>query len=282
MNISPKSLKFISRVKTILTYAGLLMLSLFAILPYYFILISSIKPKDEFVITPPTLWTWNPTLESYIKALTQPIFYEAFLNTLIVSLASSLLAVLLGLLTGYAYSRFDFRGKSKTFQIILLRNMFPGIAFLVAYYTLISWLGWINTYQALTFTYLVFNLPLAIWLIRGFIDSVPPDFEEQAMVDGCSRTGALIRVVLPMTRSGIIGVFVYCFAQSWVEYAQPLTLWTTKKTLPVALFSLVMGEYQIDWRILFATTIIISLPTIIIYYFLQQFIGKTLVGGLKM
>ncbi|MEM3713809.1 MAG: carbohydrate ABC transporter permease [Nitrososphaeria archaeon] len=282
MNFYPKNIKIITRMKRILTYFGLFILSIFAILPYYFVFISSIKPKDEFVITPPTLWTFNPTFESYIKALTQPIFYEAFLNTLIVSLASSLIAVFFGLLSGYAYSRFNFRGKNKTFQIILLRNMFPGIAFLVAYYTFISWLGWINTYQGLTFTYLVFNLPLAIWLIRGFIDSVPPDFEEQAMVDGCSRVGALVKIVLPMIRSGIIGVFVYCFANSWVEYAQPLTLWTTKKTLPVALFSLVMGEYQIDWRILFAVSIIISLPTILIYYFLQRFMGKTLVGGIKM
>jgi ABC-type glycerol-3-phosphate transport system permease component len=280
MKVSLRKLK--KNFKTILAYVGLLILSSFAIFPYYYLFVSSIKPKDELSIVPPTLWTWRPTFEAYAKAISQPIFAEALLNTIIVSLASSGIAVFLGILSGYAYSRFNFRGKNKTFQVILLRNMFPGIAFLIPYYAFISWLGWINTYQGLTFTYLVFNLPLAVWLTRGFIDSIPPDFEEQAMVDGCSRLGAMLRIVLPIIRPGIVGIFIYCFANSWIEYAQPLTLWTTKKTLPVALFSIVMGEYQIDWRMLFSMAILMSLPTIIIFYFLQRFIGKALVGGIKM
>lgn len=277
-----KKSKLKKNYNTIIAYVGLLILSLFAILPYYYLFVSSVKPRDEVSIVPPTLWTWRPTFEAYVEVIKNPIFVEALLNTLIVSLASTGIAVFLGILSGYAYSRFNFRGKNTTFQVILLRNMFPGIAFLIPYYAFISWLGWINTYQGLTFTYLVFNLPLAVWLMRGFIDSIPPEFEEQAMVDGCSRLGALFRIVLPIIRPAIVGVFIYCFANSWVEYVQPLTLWTTKKTLPVALFSIVMGEYQIDWRVLFSMTILMSLPTITIFYILQRFIGRALVGGIKV
>jgi len=267
--------------KTILAYIGLSILSIFAFLPYYYLFLSSIKPREELSIVPPTVWTWKPTFEVYLEVISQPLFAEALLNTIVVSLASTCVAVFLGVLSGYAYSRFNFLGKNKTFQVILLRSMFPGIAFLVPYYAFISWLRWIDTYQGLTLTYLVFNLPLAVWLIRGFIDTIPPDFEEQAMVDGCSRLGAMLRIVLPMIRSGIVGVFIYCFANSWIEYAQPLTLWTTKKTLTTTLASIIFGEYQIDWRLLFGMAVFMSIPTIIIFYFLQRYIGKALAGGIK-
>ena len=265
----------------IITYVFLIIITFFAIIPYYYLFISSIKPSDEVFITPPTLWTWHPSFEAYLKVMSMPLFLESLLNTIIVSLSATTLALLLAIISGYAFSRFQFKGKRTTFQVILLRNMFPGIAFLFPYYALMSWLGWINTYQALTFTYLVFTLPLSVWLIRGFIDSIPPDFEEQAMIDGCSRIGAIFRIILPIIKSGIASVFIYGFATCWVEYAQPLTLWTTKKTLPVMLATLLMGEYQIDWRILFAACIFMSTPTIIIYYILQMYMKQAL-AGIKM
>jgi ABC-type glycerol-3-phosphate transport system permease component len=281
MNI-PKILR--KNLKKVSIYAILLVLVVFAVAPYYYIFISSIKPKDEVLLIPPTVWTWKPTFESYYSLFFEtkkvPWFFESLVNTIILSTISTALAIFLGLFSGYAFSRFNFRGKNFAFKIILLRNLFPGVAFLIPYYIFLTYLRLINTYEGLIFTYLAFNLPLSIWLIRGFIDSVPEDYEEQALVDGCSRIGAVFKILFPIIRPGIISVFMYCFSTSWIEYILPLALWTTKKTLTVTLATLVMGEYLIDWRLLFSSTIIMTLPTIAIFYYLQKYITY-IVGGIK-
>jgi len=268
-----------NNVEDILTYVGLTIFSIFAVLPYYYTLLLSIKPKDELPML--TIWTWRPTFEVYFDLIKVGGFLDAFINTLTVSLVSSFIATLLAIFSGYAYSRFTFFGKGISFRIIVLRNMFPGIVFLIPYYALLTLFGWINTYQGLILTYLVIVLPLAVWLMSGFIITVPLDYEEQAMVDGCSRFSSILRIVIPMVRPGILAVFLYCFVMSWIEYAQPLTLWTTKKTLSVLLASAIFGETMIDWRLLYCMTIVISFPSLILFYFLQGYIRQGFAGGIK-
>lgn len=263
----------------ILSYVGLIILSIFALLPYYYVLLLSLKPKDELPIL--TIWTWRPTLEVYFELSKVGGLIDALINTVAISILSSITATLLAIFSGYAYSRFTFLGKGTSFRIIILRNMFPGIVFLIPYYAFLTLLRLVNTYQGLILTYLVILLPLAVWLMTGFINSIPKDYEEQAMVDGCSRASSLLRVMMPILRPGVIAVFLYCFVMSWIEYAQPLTLWTTKKTLSVLLASAIFGETLLDWRLLYCMTVMMTIPSIVLFYSLQRYIRQGLVGGIK-
>lgn len=263
----------------ILSYFCLTIISIFALLPYYYVLLLSLKPKDELPIL--TIWTWRPTLEVYFELSKVGGLIDALINTIAISILSSITATFLAIFSGYAYSRFTFLGKGISFRIIILRNMFPGIVFLIPYYAFLTLLRLINTYQGLILTYLVILLPLAVWLMTGFINSIPKDYEEQAMVDGCSRAGSLLRVIMPILRPGVIAVFLYCFVMSWIEYAQPLTLWTTKKTLSVLLASAIFGETLLDWRLLYCMTVMMTIPSIVLFYSLQKYIRQGLVGGIK-
>lgn len=266
-------------------YVGTMVLALFAALPMVWMVSTAIKPRSDVFREPTTIIPRNATLENFIR-VTEPLtpsgryFGTYFLNSTIVSVASSVFSVMIAAPAAYAFSRFRFPGKQVAYFAILARNMFPLIVFLIPLFTLMTALQLTNTYAGLIIAYLTFTLPLSIWLLKGFFDGIPPELERAARIDGCSRFGAFMRIILPLTTPGLAATAIYSFVQAWNEfpYALNLAYSTNMRTLPVGM-TFFFSENQSDWTGLMATAVIISIPVVIIFMILQRYFVSALTQG---
>src|SRR6185312_2390266 len=237
----------------ILRTIGLLGLSIIVILPLYVVLVTSVKPLGDVR----GLFTWWPstiTLQPYLDIWKTVPLAEYFANSLIVTVSATFFSVVLAVMAAYALSRFQFKG-ARTFSLVVLSTqMFPGILFLLPLFLIFTQiertvgLQLSGTYLGLILTYLTFSLPFAIWMLTGFLASIPKELEEAAMIDGTGRLGALIRVVLPVARPGIIAVAVYSFITAWGEvlFASVLTNSDTR-TLAIGLRSYA-SQQDVYWN----------------------------------
>ena len=204
---------------------------------------------------------------------------------MIVSVISTVVAVLLAIFAGYAISRFEFGGRKVFSLAVLSTQMFPGILFLLPLYLIYVNIGkaigisLYGSYLGLIITYLTFALPFAVWMLAGFFSSIPRDIEEAALVDGTSHWGALFRIVLPVARPGIVAVSVFAFMTAWGEvlFASVLTTSSTR-TLAIGL-----QEYatqgNTDWNQLMAASVVVSLPVVIGFLALQRYLVRGLTSG---
>jgi multiple sugar transport system permease protein len=276
-----------------LVYGLLLLFSVFSACPLAWMFSTSIKPRTEIFRVPPQWIPANPTFIHYQKIFfpspetqmlttteTAKQFGTYFFNSTIVSVLSSILAVLVAAPAAYAFSRFRFPGKEIAYFGILVRNMFPLLVFLVPLFFLWTQLRLRNTYLGLILAYLTFSLPLSIWLLRGFFDSIPPELERAARVDGCTRFGAFWRIILPLTTPGLAATAIYSFIQAWNEYpfALHLTDSSTMRTLPVGL-TYFFTENTADWPGLMAAAFFISIPVVIVFLVLQRYFVSAITAG---
>ncbi len=272
-------------LKTTLIYVGLMLFALFAALPMVWMVSTAIKPRTAVFQEPTNIIPNNPTMDNFIR-VTQPLtpsgryFGTYFLNSTIVSVASAALSVVVAAPAAYAFSRFRFPGKGAAYFAVLARNMFPLIVFLIPLFTLMTSLRLTNTYGGLILAYLTFTLPLSIWLLKGFFDGIPPELERAARIDGCTRFGAFFRIILPLTTPGLAATAIYSFVQAWNEfpYALNLAFSTNMRTLPVGM-TFFFSENSSDWTGLMATAVIISVPVVIIFMFLQRYFVSALTQG---
>lgn len=277
----------------IIVYGLVLLLAVFSACPLAWMFSTSIKPRTDIFKVPPQWIPANPTFEHYQKiffptdelALTTTTetarqFGRYFFNSTLISVASSVLAVVVAAPAAYAFSRFNFPGKDLAYFGILVRNMFPLLVFLVPLFILWTTLGIRNTYFGLVLAYLTFSLPLSIWLLKGFYDSIPPELERAARVDGCSRFGAFWRIILPLTTPGLAATAIYSFIQAWNEYpfALHLTDSSTMRTLPVGL-TYFFTENTADWPGLMAAAFFISIPVVVVFLVLQRYFVSAITAG---
>jgi len=262
----------------------LILIAAFAIFPVFIILETTVKPLADVQNT----FQWIPThitLSPYAQIWTTIPLLHYFVNSLIVSVTSTVVAVLLATFAGYAISRFEFRGRRLFSLAVLSTQMFPGILFLLPLYLIYVNVGQAigislyGSYLGLIITYLTFALPFAVWMLAGFFSSIPRDIEEAALVDGTSHWGALFRIVLPVARPGITAVSVFAFMTAWGEvlFASVLTTSSTR-TLAIGL-----QEYatqgNTDWNQLMAASVVVSLPVVIGFLALQRYLVRGLTSG---
>jgi multiple sugar transport system permease protein len=281
--LSPKTRSNLTRAVT--TYTLLVILALFAMIPMLWMLSTSLKPRTEVFRTPPEWVPSNPTLEHYERVILPNtrqgrLFVQYFINSTVVSLASAVFSVIVAAPAAYAFSRFNFPGKDAAYFAVLVRNMFPLIVFLIPLFFLMTNLGLRNSLQGLVVAYLTFSLPLSIWLLRGFFDSIPQELERAARIDGCTRFGAFIRIILPLTTPGLAATGIYSFTLAWNEfpYAMQLIDSSSLRTLPVGL-TFFFTENTSDFTGLMATAVTISIPVVAIFLFLQRFFVSALTQG---
>lgn len=265
------------------TYMALLLL--FAVLPMAWMLITSLKSQFAALQYPPEWLPRNPTLEHYTRLLSPAgdvgqEFLHYMLNSIWVSVASTVIGVAVAVPAAYAFSRFRFPGRNLLFYAVLLRNMFPAVVFLIPLFIMMRWLGLVNTQWSLILTYLTFGLPLSIWLLKGFYDNIPPQLEQAARIDGASRFKAFLLVVMPLSSPGIIATAIYSFILSWNEYVYALTFLNdkTKLTLPVGLQRF-FTEYATNWPGLMAAAFIMSVPVVVMFLVLQKYFVRALTEG---
>ena len=227
----------------------------------------------------------NPTLSNYTRLLSPTSevgqeFLTYLLNSILVSSATTVLGVVIAVPAAYAFSRFRFPGRETLFYSVLIRNMFPGVVFLIPLFVMMRDLRLVNTAWSLILTYLTFGLPLSIWLLKGFYDNIPPQLEQAARIDGASRFEAFLRVAMPLSSPGIIATAIYSFVQAWNEYIYALTFLSSRDrlTLPVGLQRF-FTEYATDWPGLMAAAFIMSVPVVVLFLILQRYFVRALAEG---
>lgn len=249
------------------------------LLPFLWMFSVSIKPANEPFAIPAKLWPDRPTLENYQNAL-YPEFIRYFMNSVIVSALTMVISISMGFLAAYSFDRLRFSGRRWLLIGILLAQMFPVVTMIIPIYVIARDVGLINTYPALVLAYLTLTLPVSTWMLRGFIHNIPADLEEAAMVDGCTRLQAFIRIIIPLARPGIVATAVWIIVVTWQEFIFALAF-TTKpemRTIPVGMLDFV-GQYGIRYGDLMASSVIVSLPILVIFFFLQRYLVAGLTSG---
>jgi multiple sugar transport system permease protein len=257
--------------------------AVYAAFPALWMLSSSLKPNVEIFAYPPRLVTAQSSLNAYVEVLTNPEQLRFFVNSYVVSGMVTLCTLIVGILAGYAFSRYAFRGKGPLNMLIISVQAVPPITLLIPYFSLIVALRIYNTYLALILTYMVFTLPFAIIMMTGYFNTLPRELDEAVMIDGGSRLLALWRVLVPISLPGIVATGIYTFMQAWNEFLFALTLTKTNdmRTVPVGI-QLLMGQHSYEWNQMMAMSVMGSLPVLILFLFFQRyFIAGMTAGSVK-
>lgn len=272
-------------VGNILAWCGLVGLLVFSVVPLLWMLSTSLKTQFAALQIPPQWIPENPTLTHYAVLLdpSNPygaVFLRYFLNSFIVSLTTTMLGVLIAIPAGYAFSRFRFPGRNFLFFVLLVRNMFPTVVFLIPLFILMLTFRLVNTHGSLILTYLTFGLPLSIWLLKGFYDNVPEELERAARIDGASRFKAFWLIIMPLSSPGIIATAIYVFIIAWNEYVYAMTFLNSRSllTMPVGLQQF-FDEYGTNWPGLMASGFVMSVPVVVMFLVLQKYFVQALAEG---
>jgi len=252
-------------------------LAVAAVSPYLVMLLTALKPEAELRTTPPRLLPVVWRVENFAAVLGDPEFQTWLRVSLIVAVASTALVLLAALPAAYCTARQRFRGRNAFLLLVLVTQMFSPTALVVGLHREFFELGLVNSYAALILTNAGFNLAFAIWILRAVFASIPREIEEAAAVDGCGHARALVRIVLPLARPGIVTAAIFSFIAGWNEYIVALTLMTDpdRRPLTVGITSYVTAYVQ-HWNLLFAASIMAIVPVVVLFALIE----RDLVGGL--
>jgi multiple sugar transport system permease protein len=267
------------RHNSTLRKALLFILAILVLIPFLFpfiwMLLGSFKEEVDFMSYPP-IWIFKPTIENYVKVFVENDFGTFAINSTIVAALTTFFGLLFGIPGAYAVARYKRTGFA---LIVLAARMAPGIAFLLPWFVLFVQLKLTNTYFALVTSHLIFTLPLILWMMIGFIEAVPREIEQAAMVDGCTVWGSLFRIIIPLTLPGVAASGILCFIFSWNNFLFSVVLaGESTKTLPVAVFNF-LGYQSIAWGPLSAAASIITLPVLFLALIVQKYIVQGLAAG---
>jgi multiple sugar transport system permease protein len=262
------------------TYGLLILVATYAILPFIWMLSTSLKTEAETFRMPPTWVPIQPTLDAYIGIWITKNFGLYFLNSTIISLATAALSTFFGALAGYGFSRFFFTGRKFLIGFFLATQMLPGVLLVGPYFKILSKLGLYDTRTGLVIAFLTICLPFATWMMKGFIDRVPDVLDQAALVDGCSRLGVFFRIILPISAPGMVATIIFGFLLAWGDLLWVLCLTSTESMITVTLgIARTVGEFRIIWPMLMAGALLGGMPAIILYLFLQRLLVQGLTAG---
>jgi multiple sugar transport system permease protein len=250
--------------------------------PYVYLLLTSLKPSAEAVSTPPTLWPSTFSFENYRNMFDYLPVGKYFINSLVTAGASTIISVLVGALAAYGISRFTSVTGNYFLLFTLVIRMVPMISIAIPMYMIIKDMGLLDTQLALILVYTSVNVPFAIWLMIGFLDSVPKEFDEAARIDGCSWLGAFIRVILPVSLPGLATTAIFTFMLAWNDFLFSLLMTSTQAKTATVGISEFLTAYNLDLGPMTAAAVSFSLPVMIFSLFVQRYIvsGMTL-GAVK-
>ena len=252
-----------------------------ALFPVYWMVLTSFRRGIDIQSPDPSFIPFPGTLNNYRKVFERDFFWTATKNSLIVTTITVSVALVVAFLAAVAISRFRFRGRKALLVTVLVVQMVPAEALIVSMFRVLD--GWqlINTVIGLSLTYLVFVLPFTIWTLRGFIEGVPLELEEAAMVDGCTRVGAFRRVTLPLVAPGLVATGVFALIQAWNEFIFALVIMQRpgSKTLPVWLQEFNQGARGTDWGGVMAGSTVMAIPVIVFFLIVQRKVTAGLTAG---
>jgi multiple sugar transport system permease protein len=250
-----------------------------SLFPIYWLMLTSLQPRSELMNSPPRFFTRTPTLQFYGFAFREMI--EEFLNSLSIAASATLIAVVFGSISGYAFARYRVGGNTLPFWVLSLKY-FPPVVAIVPYFLMMQKLHLIDTVLAVIIPHLIITTPFAIWMIKGFIQEVPRELEEAAMIDGASQLGVIRIVTLPLIAPGLVVTALFCFIWSWNDFMYALILTrNVATTLPVAV-AMMREAHGLMWGEVSATASLGTVPIIIIAIILQKYLVRGLsLGSLK-
>lgn len=245
--------------------------------PYVVMLLNALRPNREVLRTPATFWPDEWQLNTFTTVLSDQRFLNWLKTSLLVATSATLIVLVVAVPAAYFTARYKFVGRMPFLFLVLVTQMFSPTSLVVGLYRQFFELNLVNTYLAIILTNAAFNLTFAIWILHRFFSAIPDEVEEAAQVDGCGRLGTLWRIMLPLTRPGLVTATIFTFIAAWNEYVVALTLMqdTAKKPLTVGINSYVTG-YEQNWDQLFAAATIAIVPVVILFALIE----KHLVGGL--
>ena len=278
-----------SRTKDTIAWIVTFITMLIICLPGLWVILSAFRTNGE-ILTTPTVWIPDHlTLDNFRKIfgfggnqIGIPV-RSYFMNSVVISVTSTVIACVVGMAGGYAFARYRFPGKGAAFLWLMLSRTIPGIALSLPIFILWSWIGLIDTTIGVIIVYTAINVPFTIWLTEGFFRQVPRDLSEAAQIDGCTAWQAFWKVEFPLAKSGIASAGIFAFLTSWNEYAlaSQLTRSTDSKTLPVGLMDFT-AQFTIDWAGMCAMAVIIIIPALILTFIVQKhLIAGLTFGGVK-
>lgn len=262
----------------------LLVFFVITMFPIYWMLITSFKPQSETFRLVPTFFPERFTLDAYTRLFTKTSFVKTLMNSIIISLTVSTLTITLGFPCAYALARLRFRGRNMVSQGILITYLMPAAVLFIPFYTLLAKVGLTNNLWGLILIYPTKTLPYAVWILTPFISTVPKELDEAAMVDGCTRMGALLKVVMPLAAPSIAATFIFSITMCWGEYLYALVCMTKEayETIPLFISGLSWADIT-PWAQVMASGILVSLPIVLLYSFASNFlVGGLTAGGIKM
>ena len=262
-----------------LQFAGLL-IAAWSLAPFLWQMSTAFQPDRELMATPPHLWPSPATLEHFYNVFVVKEFHRYILNSVIVAGATTLLCLLFGLLGAYGLARFDVRGRFGILGVILSISMFPQIAIVAPLYLIMSSLNLLDTYTCLIVVYLALGLPLVLWVLFGYLHSVPRELDEAAKIDGAGPLRILFLIILPMALPGIVTTGLLAFIAAWNEFMFALAFTSNidHQTIPVGIANF-QSLYYVPWGDLAAASVVVTLPLVLLVLFFQRRIIAGLTQG---
>ncbi len=246
---------------------------LFLMLPIYWLLNMSLKTNTE-ILNDFTLWPSDLTLDNYRTILTDPSWYMGYVNSLIYVVMNTVISLAVALPAAYAFSRYHFMGDKHLFFWLLTNRMAPPAVFALPFFQLYSSVGLFDTHIAVALAHCLFNVPLAVWILEGFMRGVPKEIDETAYLDGYSFGHFFTRIFMPLISSGIGVAAFFCFMFSWVELLLSRTLTTVDAKPIAAIMTRTQGASGIDWGVLAAAGVLTIVPGALVIYFVRNYIAK--------
>jgi len=245
---------------------------------------TALKPQSELFAIPPTLLPERPTLEHFAQLLLRSPFPTYFANSAIVATATTLVVIAIGTLGAHSLVRFRYPGREALARLVLFTYLLPPVVLVIPLYLLMAKLGLVKSLASLVITYTSFALPFALWLLRSFMAAIPADLEAAAQMDGASRMQAFVDIILPQALPGIISTALFTFILAWNEYLFALVLISkdTSKPLPTGVITMLTSAFTVEWSLLMAASVLMSVPLVICFAFLQKHLTAGFgAGGVK-
>lgn len=259
----------------------LVITALMWLLPVYWMVNSAFQTERNLLSSPPKLWPSPLTTENFVGVLTSPAFRSALLMSLSAAIITVCATTLCSLLAALALARFNFRGRRTLIVSILVIQMIPAEALFISQYRMLDSWALLNSVAGLSLLYVGGVLPFVTWMMRGYVEAVPEELEQAAMIDGCTRVQAFMRVTLPLLAPGLVSTSVFAFLHSWNEYTLALIVLSRDSavTLPLWLQSFQQGLQGSDWGGVMAGSTLITIPVLILFIFVQNRMSTGMVSG---
>ncbi len=246
---------------------------LFLLVPIYWLVIMSLKTNEE-IVSGLTLWPQTPTFANYRVIFTDPAWYSGYINSITYVVINTVISISVALPAAYAFSRYRFLGDKHLFFWLLTNRMAPPAVFALPFFQLYSSIGLFDTHIAVALAHCLFNVPLAVWILEGFMSGVPREIDETAYIDGYSFPRFFVKIFMPLIASGIGVAAFFCFMFSWVELLLARTLTAVNAKPIAATMTRTVSASGIDWGVLAAAGVLTIIPGALVIYFVRNYIAK--------